>query len=212
MFRNRSPMTITSIVQQKRNEDNVNLFLDNKFWCSISKDTLLEFHLHKGKIITPEQKEDLEKLSSENFIKEKALKYIFIRPRSRKELEDYLIYKKDFEKEVVNIVLDKLELKGSINDEEFAKWFVTQRLMNGKYGVNRIKNDLIKKGISNLIIQNVLTEEIDKDEQLEKIEVLIEKFDKEIKEEDKYKKKQKIVQRLLARGFRYEDIKLQIKS
>ncbi|MCA9380649.1 RecX family transcriptional regulator [Candidatus Dojkabacteria bacterium] len=203
-------MQITSIVQQKRNEDNVNLFLDNKFWCSISKDTLLEFQLHKGKTITQDQKQELEKLSSENFIKEKALKYIFIRPRSKKELYDYLVYKKDFEKESVEIVLTKLESKGTVNDTEFAKWFVSQRLISNKYGEQRIRNDLIKKGISKNLIDISLKELVKKDDQIEKIKELIKKFEKEIKEEDVYKKKQKITRRLLSRGFSYDDIKKEL--
>ncbi|MCA9387184.1 RecX family transcriptional regulator [Candidatus Dojkabacteria bacterium] len=199
-------MQITSIIQQKRNEDNVNLFLDNKFWCSISKDTLLEFQIHKGKNITSEIKSEIEQLSKENFIKEKALKYIFIRPRSRKELSDYLIYKKELDESSVNSVLNTLEQKGTVNDSEFAKWFVSQRLISNKYGEQRIRSDLIKKGIAKSIIDKSIKELVNKDDQQEKIKELIKKFEKEIKETDEYKKKQKIVQRLLSRGFLYENI------
>ncbi len=45
-------MIITSIVQQKRNPENVNIFIDNKFFRSISKNQLIELGLYKNLEIT----------------------------------------------------------------------------------------------------------------------------------------------------------------
>ncbi len=199
-------MVITSISQQKRNTDNVNLFIDNEFFCSISKNQLIELDLHKEKEITEDEKEIILKSSERNKIKEKLNRFLSLRPRSTKEVRDYLLYKRKIEKEEAEAIVDEYLHKNFLNDLKFAKWFVEQRINSGKYGSQKIKADLIKKGISKEHIKNAIEEKVDIEEEEKILYDLIEKLERKIKEEDPMKKKEKVARRLMSKGFRYTEI------
>jgi len=78
------------------------------------------------------------------YLLDSALKFLGYRPRSRKEITDYLNKKTDNENQISQILdqLDKLKL---INDEEFTAWLVKSRSRNR--GSIFIKQDLKKYGI-----------------------------------------------------------------
>ncbi len=204
-------MQLTSITQQKRNVENVNLFLDNKFWVSLSKNQLLDFGLYKGIDVDEDLKEKIESASGENKILEKTYKFLFLRPRSEFEVKTYLKLRRGLDEDYAKSILEKLRTKGFIDDEKFAEWYVKNRLESGKYGENRIKAELIKKGVSRDLIYQVLDKfkdnETYKEAQNEKIQSYIEKMKRTLKAKDERELKNKMIQRLMAKGFRYEDVK-----
>jgi len=73
-----------------------------------------------------------------------ALKFLSYRPRSKKEITDYLT-KKTSDETFINQTIEKLDLLKLINDEEFANWLVKSRSRNR--GSIFIKQDLKKYGI-----------------------------------------------------------------
>src|SRR5436190_1338525 len=126
-------MTITQIQQAKKNEERVNIFLDDRFWVGLTKDELISFELFKGKIITKEEKIEIEKSSSLTKVMYKAVNCVQIRPRSEMEMEQYL-YRKQIDKETSGQDIQKLKDKKLLSDEQFALWLVEQRLHSGRYG------------------------------------------------------------------------------
>lgn len=210
-------MKITSISQQKKNLERVNIFVDNKYLCSIDKNSMIELGIFKGMEINESFQDDLIAASDFSKLVERVTNFLFLRPRSRYELNFFLEYKLQLDEIETQKIIDKLIQRHiiaedkNIDDERFATWFVEQRKLGGKYGENKIRQDLMRKGISNTLIKNILSSEIDKDYEIEKINVLFEKFNNQIKEPDKFKKKNKIIQRLLSRGFSYDDIKKIVK-
>lgn len=95
-----------------------------------------------------------------------------------------------------------------VNDLDFAKWLVEQRLKQGK-GKLYIKQDLFKKGVLPDIINTVLYN-IDSASSISLVyKKALKKYPKEL---DKNKKKQKIYRYLLSRGFSYDEISLIIKD
>ena len=148
--------TITSITQAVKKEENVNIFLNEQFWININKNELLELQLFKGKNISLEEKELLEKRAKLNKVKEKVINLISIRPRSRYELEQYLINKIKAEKEEAISIIEKLIVDKYQSDEEFADWYVRNRVSFGYHGVNKIRAELLKKRIDKAIIKQVL--------------------------------------------------------
>lgn len=84
-----------------------------------------------------------------------ALRMLVFRRRSRHELEQCL-ERKGFSPEVSHSVLDVLGDYGYIDDIEFARWWVNQRL--GKRGFRGLRQELRSKGICISIIDEILGE------------------------------------------------------
>jgi|SRR5690606_17169529 len=209
-------MIITKIEQAKKNESRVNIYLDNEFWIGLDKNELLKFNLFKGKEISEDERLEIEKSSTFTKLVDKVLRYINIRPRSIKELKDYL-KRKDTDDESIENVIKYAEDKGYISDLKFAEWYAKNRFSFGKHGVNKIKAELIKKGVKQNIINNVLSSETYKseefiDEQLDNIKEYAKKALKSIKHKDKFDLKQKLIKRLLSRGYEYSQIKKVIEE
>ena len=135
--------------------DKYKVYLDNNEIISLYEDVIVNNRL----LLTKEIDEELlKKLTKENnsvnayYV---ALKYISIRKRSKKEVVEYL-NKKDIAEEMIEKVIDRLEKEGNINDFSFSKSYVNDSLLLTNKGPLRIKNELIKYGISKDIIEEAL--------------------------------------------------------
>jgi len=85
-----------------------------------------------------------------------ALKYLALKPRSRKELEKKLSEKK-FGEETIRLALKQIDNWGYLNDEEFAKSFLELKKFLGK-GKNFIFRELKRKGVDEQIIKKALSQ------------------------------------------------------
>lgn len=204
-------MQITSITQNKKHENLVSIFLDEVFWLGLDKNDLLKFNLYKSREINKEEKDEIEKVSQLGKVKSQILKLVSLRPRSRKEVYDNLIYKKEIASDIANNALDSMETFGYINDLNFAKWYIEMRLNSGKYGRNKIKFQLIEKGVEGKLIEiafHQLQEEkpnlFDNSEDIQK---LIKKFSSTTKGKSPQEIRNKIIAKLMARGFKFDEIK-----
>ncbi|MEP7103215.1 MAG: RecX family transcriptional regulator [Candidatus Dojkabacteria bacterium] len=208
-------MQITSIEQAKKNINRVNLFLDGEFWVGLDKNDLLEFQLHKNKTISEEEKKEIEKTSQLGKIRTRILNYTMLRPHSKREILDHFILKKEIDRQEIQSVLDELEEKSLISDLEFAKWYMEGRLASGKHGVNKIRAELMKKGVSSKFIEIAIYEKTSTEEfeekNIEQIKEYIQKVSRSIKSKDDREFKNKLIQRLMSRGFKYDDIKSALK-
>lgn len=132
----------------------------------------------------------------------KALKFLTIRPRSKKEVTDYL-KKKGFETIIIEKVLELLEKQKFLNDTEFVKWWIEQRQTFKQKGKFVIKQELLVKGIDKDIIESTLNESPDDSEIAQVF------FEKHRKKFDKYKGlefKKKVYDFLSRRGYSWDII------
>jgi len=85
----------------------------------------------------------------------KVYRFLSLRPRSEKEVADYLkkrkIFSPDFEK-----ILKTLKRQKLINDLEFAKWWIEQRETFKPKGKIALRSELKQKGIPEEIIEKAL--------------------------------------------------------
>ncbi len=209
-------LKITEIIQAKKNSERVNLFLNNRFWIGLGKNDLLSLKLTTGKVIDEDEKRDIEARSLEGKLKERAIRFLQLRPRSIKEVRDYLIMKNKIDIEEAESIITYLLDREYLSDEKFAKWYAEYKNSASANGLNKIKMELLQKGIDKSIIATTFdtlkaTENFDSDQQ-EKIQAFIKKVSPNIKAKNDYEFKSKLTQKLLARGFRYEEIKALIKS
>lgn len=204
---------ITDISPQKKNKDRVNLFLDGKYAFSISLENLLK---KKLKIDTNISNDEIAKLTAnENLLKllDRAIIFLSFRPRSEKEIEDYLAKKIAVDSGVsfsqaqnsslIEKIFVKLKKYNYINDIEFAKWWLASRSTSRPKGINFIKIELLKKGVSRQIIEKVLK---GAPNQLKMAEKSIEKKIKTWQKIPVFDQKRKIYNYLASRGFEQEII------
>lgn len=143
----------------------------------------------------------------DNFDKlfEKTLRFLSFRPRSEKEIRDYLAKKKSNDLETKKII-EKLKEHKFLNDEEFAKWWVEQRTRVKPRADRVIKFELTRKGIEKEIIESLLTSGNDSD--LAKALNLAEIRMKRLRKiEDRKKVYEKLGRFLASKGFNYDTIK-----
>ncbi|WP_245747350.1 recombination regulator RecX [Anaerobacillus alkalidiazotrophicus] len=197
---------ISKITTQKKNLERYNIFLDDghgeQYAFSVDQGVLVTFQLRKGLEIT---KELLTEITHEEMIRKgyhHALNYLSYRMRSKKEVIDYLI-KKEFDKEVISIVVDRLIEEKYINDAEFSNAFVRSRINLTNKGPELVKKELIEKGISNVEITESLKMYTFED-QIEKASTLLLKKNLNTKRTSRTEYYNKMKLLLLSKGFTYE--------
>ena len=87
--------------------------------------------------------------------------YLKFRPRSKKEVFNYLlkkIKKRHWSTDDVEKVVERLEEQNFINDKEFVKWFVEQRIIGKPKGKFVLKAELLRFGIPKELIDGYLEE------------------------------------------------------
>ena len=84
----------------------------------------------------------------------RTLRFLSFRPRSEKEIADFL-KKKQVDSHNAQKIIDKLKEHKFLNDEEFASWWMEQRTMIKPRAIRVIKMELKQKGISKEIIEKI---------------------------------------------------------
>ena len=195
---------ITKIEAQKRKEDRVNIYVDEKFFMAIYKELVFTFNLKKGDNIDEEYLKKI--LKDEMFLKgkNKALNILSKASQSEKKIREKL--NEDFEEDTVDDVIDFLKKYNFINDGELASKIVNTNVNLNKYGKNKIKQNLYNKGIEKSDIDEAISE-IDYDAEFENALYLAQKRYDRVKNEDPKKAYAKIANHLAYKGFNYDIIK-----
>ncbi|MBN2880194.1 MAG: RecX family transcriptional regulator [Clostridia bacterium] len=198
-------MIITDIKKQVNNKSKVSIFADGVYYNSLFDETLAASGLKIGDSFTEEEFQRLQTESQKKLAFNKSLDYISIRIRASSELRKYL-ERKEYCEEAIEYSVQKLMEYGYLNDETFAKTLVRDRMNARKKGRNYIISDLKKYGIDNEIIQQI-TDEYDYEKEHENALNLAGKLLlKHKKEEDPYKRKQKISASMARAGYDWETI------
>ncbi|MDR2939937.1 MAG: recombination regulator RecX [Clostridiales bacterium] len=130
-----------------------------------------------------------------------ATKFLNYRARSEKEVHDKLIA--DYPEEITQKIISALKSYKYIDDEDFARRFATDSANLNNNGLLKIKFGLLEKGVSEEVIENVLSG-LDLAEQ-ENIIKLIEKKTSGSHSLDA-KGKRKLFNYLANKGFQYSQI------
>lgn len=198
---------ITSIKPQKNNK-RVNIYLDNEFstqggpasgWAfGLDLENFVKFNLKVDQELDEDQIQLIKDTGEQQKILDKVLRFAMIRPRSEKEIKDYLKRKK-FSSLVYGYVFEKLKEFKLLDDLKFAKWWVEQRQSFSPKSKRVLNYELKIKGIDNETIKQVLENtEID---ELKLAKGLIKNKMYKWERFDLKTKKQKISQYLAGKGF-----------
>lgn len=208
-------MKITDISLQVKNPDRVNVSVDGNYRFSLDVSQVGELGVKVGRDYTQEELAAIETESEFGTLYGRALEYCLMRPHSVREVRDYLhrktLTRKYLDRQgkvrekhgyspaLTNRVLEKLQQKNYVNDENFARWWVESRNITKGTSLRKLAAELQAKGIASNMIEEVLGESARTDEnELTKIIA---------KKRSKYADDQKLMHYLARQGFRYDDIK-----
>lgn len=149
---------ITKLEVQKNNPERANLYLDEKFYTGISIELCVKNHLKIDKNIDKEKLDALILEDEKGTAFNKAVKYMSSSLKTTKQIREYL-YKKDYSKNTIDYVIDKLEEYKYLDDEAYAKAFVLT--YSNKYGKLKLISALKSKGVSDRVIDNIFAEELE---------------------------------------------------
>ncbi len=148
---------ITAIKPQKR-QGRFNIFLDNQYAFPLSAEAWLKANLKINQKLSANELEKLQKDNIAEKFYDRALRFLSYRPRSEKEVNDYLQKKGAVAKAAFKI-RRRLRKQDLLNDRDFAIWWVRQRSQLRPKGRQGLCWELKQKGISEEVIEAVLFSE-----------------------------------------------------
>lgn len=188
-------MKISKIELQKKNKQRCSVFVDGKFRVGLTKEIVIRYNLHEGIEITNREFDEILHQEEKGKIANRAFKILHYRERSVEELRARLI-RIGFDDQLVDELVDELIADKTLDDERFANAFVNDYTNLKPKGNRFILSELNKKGIPKETIARLLSTRDEKKMIRQYVEKKASSLD--IK---KPKERQRLVRRLLTRGF-----------
>lgn len=196
-------MIIESLKLKSNRNPNVFEVIVNGQTFLLYSDVIVKYSIGIGKEI--EKESFLKAVDESNYIicLNCATNYLGSRLRTSKQLKEYL-RKKEFDKNIILKVIEKLNEYKVLNDEEYAKSFV--KVNANKYSKRALEQKLMQKGVNKQNLEQSLEECDDK----ETCVMFANKFikNKEINRQII----EKLIRHLQYKGFNFEDINYTLKK
>jgi regulatory protein len=200
-------LIITKIKRIRGKRSQYSVLLDSSHSLELSDWTIGKFGLRTGDDLDEQTIDKLKSSEAETRAKNIAINFISYRPRSSKEVILHLT-KKGFEQECAEGVTLHLQSVKMIDDNQFAYAFVRDKLKRKPTGLGLLRQQLLSKGISSAMADKVLTELVSPQNQqasaLLAAKRKIQLTQRAAKKNDAEKRKKRILDFLLRRGFSYE--------
>ena len=141
---------ITEIKQNIKNKNKVSIFVDDEFCCSVMQESVEKNRLIVGQEIDEKLLNETLFESEREIAFNKVLNLICRTSKTKAQIQEYLL-KKGFSDEVSIKVIEMLEEYRYIDDNEYAKNYIS--FYGGTKGKRRIEHELKLKGVSESIIE-----------------------------------------------------------
>lgn len=205
-------MRVTKIEYQKKDPSRVNLYIDEKFFCGISLDSLASEALYEGLEIDDEILNRLLQRDLKSRFLTRVTEYLSHSPKTEFQVYRYLKdlkFKKkekwfnediDIEWDIFfDEIVKKLKEYKYIDDESYARSFIQSRMRNKPRGKTVLMGELMSKGVSKDISEMVCSQEI-----VDEFELLKNTFEKKYRGKRFDIKDRKMVGFLQRKGFNWD--------
>ncbi len=193
---------VTDIKKQRRVGSNrFNVSIDGVYAFTISDLDLSMSSLRIGSELTPAELEEYKQNADEAKAYALALRFLGVRLRSRRELQDYLV-RRGCEPDESEVALERLERLDLVDDTRFARAWIADRQALRPRSKLRLAQELMAKGVAREIIDQVLRE-VEPDGELEALKTLIGRK----RRLAQYQDANKLTAYLQRQGYRWELIK-----
>ncbi|MDQ3929656.1 MAG: RecX family transcriptional regulator [Chloroflexota bacterium] len=148
---------ITALQADPSDPNKVHLFIDGKHAMSLAIDVAAAERLTVGQQCPPERLERLHAAQELNGVYESAINFLSYRPRSAREVEMRL-RKKGHAPEQIATVMERLRDRRYVDDREFARFWVGNRMSFSPRGPRLLRSELRQKGVPQEVVDEVLAE------------------------------------------------------
>jgi regulatory protein len=200
-------LIITKIKRLRGKRQRYSVYLDDVPSLELSDWTIGKCGLRTGDDLDEQTVDKIKSTEAETQAKNNAINYLSYRQRSSKEIIDHLI-KKGFTRECAEDVTRQLQSARMVNDLEFAYAFIRDRLKRKPTGQALLRMQLLAKGITSTTADMVISELVSPQSQqtsalqAAKRKIQLTQYSK--KSSDEEKRKKRLLDFLLRRGFSYE--------
>jgi regulatory protein len=198
-------MKVTAIKQQLKMTKRYSVYVDEQYSFSLTESSLIESGLHSGTLLTRQALDGYKKLSLDDKMYSRALKYVAMRQRTAWEVSFYL-ERKGTDPTLLPQILNKLSVLGLIDDEKYARAYINDRLLLRPTSRRKIIMELKKKRIAEDIVQRILAEKTEQEGGNSDVAALAAIITRK-RRQTKYQDDLKLMQYLARQGFSYGDIK-----
>ena len=132
-------------------------------------------------------------------------KYCAYQDRSRKEIEEKLISLEVEPKDIPEI-MELLAADRMWDEARFARSFTRGKFTVKKWGRTKIRYELKKKGVNDVLIAEAFSSEIEEEDYLKILRALVEKKQKQWAAIAPFESRQKIIRYLQSRGYEWDKI------
>lgn len=201
---------ITKIEVQKKNKNRVNVYIDEIYAFACNAELVYKEGLKANMEIDEDKLRKVAKEENLHKCKSTALRIIEKSYKTEKEIKEKLI-EKGYDMDAIVPAIAFLKEYNFINDEGYTKMYVKDRMRS--QGRQKIKYSLIRKGVDESAIEEVLYN-VDRDSEKEvALELARKKYNQLVKrEDDKYKLWNKLCRFLIGRGYEYSLAKDVVKQ
>lgn len=201
---------ITKIEAQKRNQERVNIYIDEEYAFSLSMELVYKEGLEAKMQVDNERLSRIAREESFLKCKDSALRTIERSYKTEKEISDKLLLK-EFDIDSINRTIEFLKEYNLLNDENYLRMYVKDKIKN--QGQNKIKYALMQKGIHEELIKEEIAKYNDGSQKEVAYDLAVKKYNLLSKrEDDKYKLSQKLYRFLTARGYDYSIVSMIVKK
>nr|WP_275402111.1 regulatory protein RecX [Shimazuella alba] len=149
--------------------------------------------------IEPADLSEIIEAQERHYVAQAFFRYVSYRPRTVKEAEQHLL-QKGFEASLIRSVLESMKKQGYLDDRQYAINWIKERQTGKKLGIHRLKQELIRKGVSSVYIDEAIEEEHIEEERQLVTEVAERRYSR-IYQEDWQTVERRLGAYLLRRGF-----------
>ena len=103
------------------NNKDIDIYISNDTVIKANINAIAKFNLYKGKILSKDNIDEINKYINESTLLIKCINLINKRPRSEREIRNYL-YKTNKDLNIVDNIINILIKDKYIDDFEFSKW------------------------------------------------------------------------------------------
>lgn len=201
---------ITKIEYQKKNKDRVSIYLDDNYAFGIDLNIMIKYSLAKNMELEDDFISEILKAEEEINAYNYAISVLSRNSKSEKQMI-LKMQDKGYDQQFIENAIVKLKQQKYIDDEAYSEAFINNKINITKDGKRKIKEALYYKGIDKQIIDEKLQEVTDDDE-IKRACLLGTKKLRTIKEEDIRKKRIKLANYLISKGFEYSTVKKAISK
>lgn len=183
----------------------IHIHIDGEYLLTVDEDFWLSSGFISGDEIDDGDLAAFKEAAGSRLAFNSAMFSLDLRDHSEREMRNKLSRK--FDENSVNEAVEKLVDLGLLNDRRYAENLTRELFERKKYGKNRVRNELFRRGIASDIINDVIEDyenENDTDNVKTIVDIIRKKYYNKLVDE---KSRQKVVAALVRLGFSFSDIR-----